>query len=237
MTFVPYPLTLNITSTPTTMSSEPPASSKPVIELRDLQPGDLGWVLQAHGEQYWQEYGWNQEFERLVARVLGEFCPGERERGWIATVDGERAGCIFLVRAPSKDQEPVQSKDAAGDAHAPTSSTTTSSSTTADSTTKEGEQGERGDMAKLRLLLVDSKFRGLGLASLLVDACLAFAREKGYRGVELWTHANLTAARGMYAKRGFCKVKEEPYTGLGGHELVAEEWELLFPSSFPSSAS
>jgi ribosomal protein S18 acetylase RimI-like enzyme len=83
-------------------------------------------------------------------------------------------------------------------------------------------------MAKLRLLLVDRKYRGLGLASLLVDACLSFAREKGYRGVELWTHANLTAARGMYAKRGFAKVNEEPYRGLGGHALVAEEWEMFF---------
>lgn len=337
----------------------------PKIELRDLLPGDLGYVLSLHGSLYWQEYGWDQAFERLVARVLGEFDPGPRERGWIATVDGERAGCVFLVRAkgpeapsPSAedakrpeapdasgvdqegekgqagvDQEAREKKggeveaieeevvggagaiidgngsndeirpEAAGSsaatttaqspqpgaeptptptstaaptptptststpsappvtattAPAPTPTSTTApppapgsapkatpttapppapgtptpTPTTSASAPTSAPNGaspqKQGDMAKLRLLLVDPRFRGFGLASLLVDTCLSFAREKGYRGVELWTHKNLTAARGMYARRGFRLIKEEPYVGLGGHMLVAESWEMEF---------
>ena len=72
----------------------------PAIALRAPVPGDLGWVVQRHGELYAAEYGWNEDFERLVARIVGEFAaaePGPRQRGWIATVDGRRAGCVFLM--------------------------------------------------------------------------------------------------------------------------------------------
>jgi GNAT superfamily N-acetyltransferase len=71
-----------------------------VIALRAPAPGDLGWVVQRHGELYAEEYGWNEAFERLVARIVGEFAaaePGPRQRGWIATVEGRRAGCVFLM--------------------------------------------------------------------------------------------------------------------------------------------
>jgi len=71
----------------------------PAIELRAPQPGDLGWVVQRHGELYEDEYGWNADFERLVARIVGEFAAADdpRQRCWIATLDGVRAGCVFLV--------------------------------------------------------------------------------------------------------------------------------------------
>jgi DNA-binding MarR family transcriptional regulator/N-acetylglutamate synthase-like GNAT family acetyltransferase len=74
----------------------------PEIALRGPEPGDLGWVVQRHGELYREEYGWNAEFERLVAQVVGEFAAAEPESGhrcWIATLDGKRAGCIFLMPA------------------------------------------------------------------------------------------------------------------------------------------
>ncbi|MDB5898425.1 MAG: transcriptional regulator, MarR family [Ramlibacter sp.] len=79
-----------------------PADAPPRrITLRAPGPGDLGWVVQAHGEIYAREYGFDSEFEALVAQIaakfLREFDP-ESERGWIAEVDGERAGCVFLVR-------------------------------------------------------------------------------------------------------------------------------------------
>jgi DNA-binding MarR family transcriptional regulator/GNAT superfamily N-acetyltransferase len=70
------------------------------VALRAPLPGDLGWVVQRHGELYAEEYGWNEDFERLVARIVGDFAAAEagpRRRGWIATVDGRRAGCVFLV--------------------------------------------------------------------------------------------------------------------------------------------
>lgn len=71
------------------------------VELRDPRPGDMGWVIERHAEIYAEEYAWIAHFEALVAdivaRYLHEHDP-ERERCWIAEVDGERAGSIFLVR-------------------------------------------------------------------------------------------------------------------------------------------
>jgi GNAT superfamily N-acetyltransferase len=69
--------------------------------LRDLQPGDIGWVISRHGALYAQEYGWNMEFEALVARICADFIDKfdpSGERAWIAEIDGERVGCAFVVR-------------------------------------------------------------------------------------------------------------------------------------------
>ena len=71
------------------------------VELCAPRAGDLGWVVERHGAVYAAEYGWNAEFECLVAGIVGAFrghVAGARERAWIATVDGRRAGCIFLMR-------------------------------------------------------------------------------------------------------------------------------------------
>lgn len=67
----------------------------------ELQPGDLGWVIGRHGERYWQEYGWDAQFEALVARIAAGFAASydaEREHCWFAEIGGERVGCIFLVK-------------------------------------------------------------------------------------------------------------------------------------------
>lgn len=78
---------------------EPPPQRQ--VVLRDPRPGDLGWVVQMHGEIYAREFGYTSEFEALVAEVaakfLREFDP-EWEKGWIAEVDGQRMGSVFVVR-------------------------------------------------------------------------------------------------------------------------------------------
>lgn len=82
----------------------PAERSEGVVAFRDPLPGDLGWVVERHGTLYAAEYGWNQEFETMVAGIVGEFAvsqagAGARQRCWIATIDGIRAGCVFLMPA------------------------------------------------------------------------------------------------------------------------------------------
>ncbi|WP_269048032.1 hypothetical protein [Paenarthrobacter sp. Z7-10] len=63
-------------------------------------PGDLGWVVLAHGELYAQEFGWNSEFEALVGQIVASFGTSHddrREAAWIAELDGRRVGCVFCV--------------------------------------------------------------------------------------------------------------------------------------------
>lgn len=64
------------------------------------RPGDLGWVVMAHGEVYAAEFGWDASFEALVARIVADYAAGHdpsREAAWIAELEGRRAGCIFCV--------------------------------------------------------------------------------------------------------------------------------------------
>ncbi|KAB8065224.1 bifunctional helix-turn-helix transcriptional regulator/GNAT family N-acetyltransferase [Janthinobacterium violaceinigrum] len=73
----------------------------PSYLLRNPQPGDMGWIIHRQAMLYAQEYGWNNEYEALVAEILAkfvrEFDPA-RERCWIAEKDGKIIGSIFIVR-------------------------------------------------------------------------------------------------------------------------------------------
>jgi DNA-binding MarR family transcriptional regulator/GNAT superfamily N-acetyltransferase len=163
---------------------QPQPAPQPNVVLRDPLPGDLGWVVQVHGALYAREYGFDRTFEALVADIaakyLRRFDP-DFDRGWIAEVDGERVGCVFVVRK------------------SPT-------------------------IAQLRLLVVLPEARGLGLGARLTDACIEFARQKGYRKMMLWTQSNLVAARAIYQSRGFALKESEPNRAFG-QELVSEVWE------------
>ena len=155
------------------------------IMLRTPQPGDMGWVVMQHGEIYAREYGWNAEFEALVAEIAAKFVRRHQpdwERCWIAEWQGERVGSVFVVR---------QSRH----------------------------------VAKLRMLILTPQARGVGLGGRLTDECIAFARQKGYKKMVLWTNSCLTAARAIYVKRGFELVATEPYSGFG-QALVSETWAL-----------
>ncbi|MFB9717784.1 bifunctional helix-turn-helix transcriptional regulator/GNAT family N-acetyltransferase [Planobispora longispora] len=142
--------------------------------IRPPRPGDLGWAVHRHGALYSAEYGWGMDFEALVARIVADYVDHHdprREAGWIAEVDGERAGCIFCVR---RDDETAQ----------------------------------------LRMLLVEPSARGMGIGGRLVDECLRFAREAGYRRIMLWTRDVLVGARRIYQAAGFELVEEEPGEGF-----------------------
>ncbi|MBS0408304.1 MAG: MarR family transcriptional regulator [Proteobacteria bacterium] len=82
-------------------------------------------------------------------------------------------------------------------------------------------------VARLRLLLLEPEARGLGLGQRLTDACLAFARAEGYREVVLWTHTVLTAARAIYASRGFV-LEESHWHDDFGPSIESETWRLVF---------
>jgi DNA-binding MarR family transcriptional regulator/GNAT superfamily N-acetyltransferase len=69
--------------------------------LRGPRPGDLGWIVQAHGRLYAEQYGWDDSFEALVAGIVADYAKDHdprREAAWIAELDGEPAGCALCVR-------------------------------------------------------------------------------------------------------------------------------------------
>ena len=154
--------------------------------LRSHEPGDMGWVTHRHGVLYAEEYGWDEHFEALVAQIVADFINNynpERERCWIAEMNGEIVGSVFVVQANETD-------------------------------------------AKLRLLLVEPKVRGLGLGTRLVEECIRFARRRGYQKLMLWTNNVLVEARHIYEKTGFRLVAQEAHHSFG-HDLIGETWELL----------
>jgi DNA-binding MarR family transcriptional regulator/GNAT superfamily N-acetyltransferase len=84
----------------------PAQPNKSEIILREPRPGDLGWVVGRHAELYAEEYGWAENFEGLCAQIVADFVnkfDAKRERCWIAEMDGDNVGCVFLV----KDTEDV----------------------------------------------------------------------------------------------------------------------------------
>ncbi|MEU6510809.1 bifunctional helix-turn-helix transcriptional regulator/GNAT family N-acetyltransferase [Streptomyces sp. NPDC046942] len=71
------------------------------VALREPRPGDLGWIVQRNAALYAAEYGWNADYEGLVARIVADFAEDHDphlERVWIAELAGRPAGCVMCVR-------------------------------------------------------------------------------------------------------------------------------------------
>lgn len=84
---------------------------------------------------------------------------------------------------------------------------------------------ESDEVAKLRLLHVEAEARGLGIGKRLIEECIRFSRQAGYRKITLWTQSILSAARHLYEQTGFRLVREEKHHSFG-KDLTAETWEL-----------
>src|SRR5690348_1464105 len=124
---------------------EPRPRERSSVLLRSHRIGDMGWVISRQSIAYAEEYGWDISYEALVAEICAQFIKNydaSREHCWIAEVDGEPVGSVFLVKATD-------------------------------------------ELAKLRLLLVEKKARGLGIGRALVEQCVGSAGEKGYRKLTL----------------------------------------------------
>jgi DNA-binding MarR family transcriptional regulator/GNAT superfamily N-acetyltransferase len=169
------------------------AAPRPTYRLRAPVPGDFGWMVKRHAEIYAQEYGWTEPFEGLCAQIVAEFAnknDPKRERCWIAEMDGEIVGCVFLAKDAAKNSAKNSAK-----------------------------------VARIRLLLVDPKARGLGVGARLVDECIRFARRAGYKKITLWTHSVLTAARHIYQKAGFRLMRTDRHRSWG-RPVTSEHWDL-----------
>ena len=169
----------------TLLAGEAAKKRAPGYTLRAPMPGDFGWVIKRHAELYSQEYGWKDPFEGLCAQIVADYAnkkDSDYERCWIAEIDSENVGCIFLAK-------------------------------------------ESATIARIRLLLVDPKARGLGVGARLVEEGISFARRAGYKKITLWTHSVLTAARNIYRKSGFKLVRTERHRSWG-RSVVSEHWDL-----------
>jgi len=155
------------------------------VAVRDPLPGEIALAMSQQAALYAAEYGWNNEYEALAmeiaAKFIREFKPG-RERCWIAEMDGEIIGAVFLVYVSD-------------------------------------------DTAKLRLLHVEPQARGMGIGRKLVEECVAFARERGYRELVLWTNDVLASARRIYEAAGFKLVEQDRHHSFG-NDLVGQNWRL-----------
>jgi len=174
-----------MTTIQTLLGGKPAAAPERRYTLRAPVPGDFGWVVKRNAELYAQEYQWTEPFEGVCAQIVADFAnkhDPKRERCWIAEMNGEKIGCIFLAK-------------------------------------------ETESLARIRLLLVDPKARGLGLGANLTDEAIRFPRRAGYKKITLWTHSVLTAARHIYQKAGFKLMRSERHKSWG-RPVVSEHWDL-----------
>jgi ribosomal protein S18 acetylase RimI-like enzyme len=173
-------------------------ASRP-FRLRAHRPGDIGWAISAQGAGYARQFGWSIAFEALVARIAADF---------LDRFDPADEACWIAEQATDGPEAPlrlgcvfvVRARDEA---------------------TREVQPGT----AQLRMLWVEPAGRGQGVAQALVDEVTAFARQRGYRRLVLWTQQSLGPARRLYERAGYRRVAEEAHHSFGV-DLIGEQWVL-----------
>lgn len=165
------------------------------ITFKDLGPGDIDWLVEAHGRLYARYEGFDESFPVLVRQILEDFAASHDpscERAFIAWEEDRRLGSVFCVRGA-------------------------------------------GQSAKLRLFLLTPESRGKGLGRRMLAECMGFARARGYRRMELWTHESHRAACALYEKAGWRMVRSEPKRSFGV-DVVEQGWEVDLPPVGNASA-
>lgn len=155
------------------------------IEIKHLDIGDAGWLVQHHAELYAKNDGFDKTFEPLIAEILAGFIRTQdpaKERAFIAWQNGKRLGSVFCTRVDD-------------------------------------------DTAKLRLFLITPAARGQGLGKRLLNDCMGFARDCGYKKMQLWTHESHVAACALYAEFGW-QLRHSKAVHSFGVDLVEQSWEI-----------
>lgn len=153
--------------------------------VRAARPGDYGWIVERHGALYQAEYGYDEQFEGMVAQIVADLIEARDDPGvavWVAEQDGIRVGAICCAR-------------------------------------------DDDETARLRCLLVEPSARGAGIGRYLVDECVRFARQAGYRRMVLYTHDGLDAARRAYERVGFTLEAAVPQQAFGT-DVVEQTWSV-----------
>lgn len=162
-----------------------PIPKEQTIVIRPHQTGDIGWILSVQGKDCADEFGFNNNFEIKIAQAATDFISNynpKTERSWIAELNGEKVGSIFLTC-------------------------------------------ETQETAVIRLFYISPKARGLKLGQRLIDECLKFTRDAGYKRISLWTTKCTTTAQRLYLKAGFTLMEENPNSSFGP-EHVDQRYEL-----------
>ena len=84
-----------------TPGARPARAASPAFTLRSHRPGDMGWITHRQAVLYSREYGWNEEFEALIAGIMSKFIQNfdrSMERCWIAEREGKIVGSVFVVK-------------------------------------------------------------------------------------------------------------------------------------------
>ena len=169
--------------------------------IRQSRPSDIPKILSGHRTQYVDNDGFNEYFMSIVDDILSSWTASHDpalERFWVAehSTTAEFLGCVMLINKPSavSETEPVNENP---DLNEPKEST------------RMGNSKEQDRTARLRVLYVSPSARGMGLGRALVRLTTDFAREVGYRNVQLSTCTVQGAAMRIYEQEGYGEVSWE----------------------------